>query len=63
MGERGMPRMKAPSAPLYTISGAWQRPSPVNNVETIATVPAILSMAGRSTRRSATARRARAAPS
>jgi NADH-quinone oxidoreductase subunit F len=46
MGERGMPRMKAPSAPLYTISGAWQRPSPVNNVETIATVPAILSMGG-----------------
>jgi NADH-quinone oxidoreductase subunit F len=46
MGERGMPRMKAPSAPLYTISGAGSARPPVNNVETIATVPAILSMGG-----------------
>ncbi len=46
MGERGMPRMKAPSAPLYTISGAFQRPSPVNNVETVATVVPIIAMGG-----------------
>ncbi len=46
MGERGMPRLKAPSAPLYTVSGAWQKPTPVNNVETIATVVPIINMGG-----------------
>lgn len=46
MGERGMPRLKAPSAPLPMVSGAWQKPTVVNNVETIATVVPILNMGG-----------------
>jgi NADH-quinone oxidoreductase subunit F len=46
MGERGMPRMKPPAAPLPMIKGAWERPSVVNNVETIATVVPILNMGG-----------------
>ncbi len=46
MGERGMPRMKPPSAPLPMISGAWQRPTVVNNVETVATVVPILNLGG-----------------
>jgi NADH-quinone oxidoreductase subunit F len=46
MGERGMPRMKPPSAPLPMVSGAWQRPTVVNNVETIATAVPILRLGG-----------------
>jgi NADH-quinone oxidoreductase subunit F len=46
MGERGMPRLKAPSAPLPMISGVWQKPTVVNNVETVATVVPILNMGG-----------------
>ncbi|MBC8137789.1 MAG: NADH-quinone oxidoreductase subunit NuoF, partial [Fibrella sp.] len=46
MGERGMPRLKPPAAPLPMISGAWQRPTVVNNVETVATVVPILEMGG-----------------
>lgn len=46
MGERGMPRLKAPSAPLPMISGVWQSPTVVNNVETIATAVPILNLGG-----------------
>ena len=46
MGERGMPRLKPPAAPLPMISGVWKRPSVVNNVETAATIPAILELGG-----------------
>ncbi|WP_395095166.1 NADH-quinone oxidoreductase subunit NuoF [Armatimonas sp.] len=46
MGERGMPRMKPPAAPLPMISGAWKRPSVVNNVETVATLLPIIEMGG-----------------
>ena len=46
MGERGMPRMKAPSAPLPMISGVWERPTVVNNVETIAAAVPIVEMGG-----------------
>jgi len=42
MGERGMPRHKPPAAPLPVISGVWQRPTVINNVETIATVVPIM---------------------
>ena len=44
MGERGMPRAKPPSAPLRQISGAWAKPTCVNNVETIAAVVPIMEM-------------------
>ena len=38
MGERGHPRMKPP---FPAVEGLWRRPTVINNVETIATVPAI----------------------
>lgn len=38
-GKRGQPRMKPPFPPA---SGAWGRPTIVNNVETLCNVPAIL---------------------
>ncbi len=34
MGERGNPRLKFPHAPLPTVSGVWQSPTLINNVET-----------------------------
>jgi len=46
MGERGMPRHKPPSGPLPVVSGVWNSPTVINNVETIATVPAIINMTG-----------------
>lgn len=46
MGDRGMPRHKPPSAPLPVISGVWDSPTVVNNVETIATAVPILNMGG-----------------
>lgn len=46
MGERGMPRMKPPSAPLPMVSGVWQKPTVVNNVETVATLIPIIEMGG-----------------
>ena len=46
MGERGMPRMKPPYAPLPQIKGVWDRPSVVNNVETVAALVPILEMGG-----------------
>ncbi|MBQ9068946.1 MAG: SLBB domain-containing protein, partial [Eggerthellaceae bacterium] len=39
MGLRGMPR---PRPPFPAVSGLWQKPTIVNNVETLATVPYIL---------------------
>lgn len=42
MGERGMPRLKFPHAPLPTIEGLWKSPTLINNVETFACVPHIL---------------------
>jgi NADH-quinone oxidoreductase subunit F len=46
MGERGMPRLKPPSAPLPMVSGAWQKPTVVNNVETVATAVPIITLGG-----------------
>jgi NADH-quinone oxidoreductase subunit F len=46
MGERGMPRHKPPSAPLPVISGVWESPTIVNNVETIATAVPIINVGG-----------------
>ncbi len=46
MGERGMPRLKAPSAPLPMVSGVWQKPTVVNNVETIAACVPIMRIGG-----------------
>jgi NADH-quinone oxidoreductase subunit F len=46
MGERGMPRHKPPSAPLPVISGVWNSPTIINNVETIAAVVPILNIGG-----------------
>ncbi|MBQ3253194.1 MAG: NADH-quinone oxidoreductase subunit NuoF, partial [Acholeplasmatales bacterium] len=38
-GERGMPRNKPP---FPAVSGLWQKPSCINNVETLANVPSII---------------------
>ena len=38
-GKRGMPR---PRPPFPAVKGLWQRPTVVNNVETLATIPFIL---------------------
>ncbi|MDY6368112.1 MAG: NADH-ubiquinone oxidoreductase-F iron-sulfur binding region domain-containing protein [Clostridia bacterium] len=38
-GQRGMPR---PRPPFPAVKGLWQKPSIINNVETLATVPYIL---------------------
>ena len=46
MGERGMPRLKFPHAPLPTIEGLWQRPTLINNVETYTCVPFIINKGG-----------------
>src|SRR5579862_1992510 len=46
MGERGMPRLKFPHAPLPTISGAWERPTIINNVETYCCAPFIIDKGG-----------------
>jgi NADH-quinone oxidoreductase subunit F len=46
MGERGMPRLKFPHAPLPTIAGLWDRPTVINNVETYACAPFILKNGG-----------------
>jgi NADH-quinone oxidoreductase subunit F len=46
MGERGMPRHKPPSAPLPVISGVWNSPTVVNNVETVAAAVPIINMGG-----------------
>lgn len=46
MGERGMPRLKFPHAPLPTIAGLWDRPTVINNVETYACAPMIVKNGG-----------------
>lgn len=46
MGERGMPRLKFPHAPLPTVSGLFERPTVINNVETYACAPYILKNGG-----------------
>lgn len=46
MGERGMPRLKFPHAPLPTISGLWDSPTLINNVETYCCAPFIVDRGG-----------------
>lgn len=46
MGERGMPRLKFPHAPLPTISGLFDSPTVINNVETYACAPFIVNNGG-----------------
>ena len=46
MGERGMPRLKAPHAPLPTVSGLFEKPTVINNVETYSATPFILKRGG-----------------
>lgn len=46
MGERGMPRLKFPHAPLPTISGLFDCPTIINNVESYACAPFILKNGG-----------------
>lgn len=46
MGERGMPRLKFPHAPLPTVSGVFERPTLINNVETYSCAPFILKNGG-----------------
>lgn len=46
MGERGMPRLKFPHAPLPTVAGVWDRPTIINNVETYSAAPFILKNGG-----------------
>ncbi len=46
MGERGMPRLKFPHAPLPTIAGAWDKPTIINNVETYCCAPFIVQNGG-----------------
>ncbi|OWU64866.1 MAG: NADH-quinone oxidoreductase subunit F [Armatimonadetes bacterium Cent15-Ar3] len=46
MGERGMPRLKFPHAPLPTVSGVWERPTLINNVESYSCVPHIIDKGG-----------------
>jgi NADH-quinone oxidoreductase subunit F len=46
MGERGMPRLKFPHAPLPTVSGVWESPTLINNVESYSCVPHIIKGGG-----------------
>ncbi|MBS1706356.1 MAG: NADH-quinone oxidoreductase subunit NuoF [Armatimonadetes bacterium] len=46
MGERGMPRLKFPHAPLPTIAGLFDFPTVINNVETYCCAPFILNKGG-----------------
>lgn len=46
MGERGMPRLKFPHAPLPTVAGLWDKPTIINNVETYACAPVIVTKGG-----------------
>ena len=46
MGERGMPRLKFPHAPLPTVSGVWESPTLINNVETYCCAPHIIDKGG-----------------
>ena len=42
MGERGMPRLKFPHAPFPVISGVWDKPTLIHNVESYDNVPFIV---------------------
>lgn len=46
MGERGMPRLKFPHAPLPTVSGLFDSPTVINNVETYSCAPFIVKNGG-----------------
>jgi NADH-quinone oxidoreductase subunit F len=46
MGERGMPKLKFPHAPLPTVAGLWDLPTLINNVETFTCVPFIIDRGG-----------------
>lgn len=46
MGERGMPRLKFPHAPLPTVAGLFDKPTVINNVETYATASHIINKGG-----------------
>ncbi|MBZ0212489.1 MAG: SLBB domain-containing protein, partial [Nitrospirae bacterium] len=46
MGERGMPRLKFPHAPLPTVAGLWDCPTIINNVETYCCAPFIVANGG-----------------
>lgn len=46
MGERGQPRMKFPHGPLPVISGVWESPTLINNVESYACAPHIIAKGG-----------------
>lgn len=46
MGERGMPRLKFPHAPLPTISGLFEKPTVINNVESYCCAPYIIDRGG-----------------
>jgi NADH-quinone oxidoreductase subunit F len=46
MGERGMPRLKFPHAPLPTVSGVFGKPTLINNVETYCCAPFIVANGG-----------------
>ncbi|MCG9893967.1 MAG: NADH-quinone oxidoreductase subunit NuoF [Fimbriimonadaceae bacterium] len=46
MGERGMPRLKFPHAPLPTVAGLFDKPTVINNVETYACAPFIVAKGG-----------------
>jgi NADH-quinone oxidoreductase subunit F len=51
-GERGMP---SPKPPFPAQSGLWEKPTVINNVETLATVPLIMSMGAAEFRKMGTA--------
>ena len=42
MGERGMPRLKFPSAPFPVISGVFEKPTLIHNVESYCNAPVIV---------------------
>ncbi len=46
MGERGMPRLKFPHAPLPTVAGLFDKPTLINNVETYCCAPHIVKNGG-----------------
>jgi NADH-quinone oxidoreductase subunit F len=46
MGERGMPRLKFPHAPLPTVEGLFDQPTVINNVESYACAPYIIDRGG-----------------
>lgn len=45
-GERGMPRLKFPHAPLPTVGGLWEKPTLINNAESFSCTPHIINNGG-----------------